>query len=422
MPGPLRFIVHHPGARLHYAVPALLARAGMLERFYTDLHAPTGRALSWVGGIPSWILPAPLARLAGRQLPEELRGRTSSAPFVTLRDWMRGASRRRGPQITAYGAEASVRARILREQFRGANAIYTLSNADLELVQEAKSRGLFVVYEQVINPHVGRILREERERFPGIEPQDPVDEIEGGIARDEAQWRLADLVVGASRFVCDEVLEHGIAPDRVAVVPYGIPSSWLTIAPEPRPGRLLFVGSVGLRKGAHYLAAASRILRERGVAHEVRAVGPYHQAVIARPEFAGPTYVGQVPRPLVREEFRTADLFVFPTLAEGFALVHLEALACGVPVITTPHCGSVVRDGIDGFVVPTRDATALADRVQQLQADRALRARMSQAARARAAEFVWERYASRLLEAIHAAAALPRSGYSLTGTRPSSVA
>ena len=45
---------------------------------------------------------------------------------------------------------------------------------------------------------------------------------------------------------------------------------------------------------------------------------------------------------------------MLPTLADSFGLVHLEALACGVPVITTPHCGSVVRDGVEGFIVPIR--------------------------------------------------------------------
>jgi glycosyltransferase involved in cell wall biosynthesis len=382
----------------------------MLEHFYTDLHAPTNPLLSWLGRLPSTVLPGPLTRLAGRQLPAELRGRVSSAPLATLLDWLAGATRRRGPQITAFRAEAVLRSRILRASFHGASALYTLSNADLDLVRAAKARGLFVVHEQIINPHVGRILREERQRFPGIEAQDSLEEVEGGIARDEAQWRLADLVLGASRFVCDEVLEHGISPERVVEVPYGIPASWLTVVPNPVPRRILFVGSVGLRKGVHYLAAASRILRQRGVAHEVRVIGPYDPSVVARPEFAGLYYAGQVPRALVRAEFQTADLFVFPSLAEGFALVHLEALACGVPVVTTLNCGSVVRDGEEGCIVPIRDATALADRVELLVTDRALRARMSLAARARAAEFVWDRYANRLIGAIQGAAASRGTG------------
>jgi glycosyltransferase involved in cell wall biosynthesis len=102
----------------------------------------------------------------------------------------------------------------------------------------------------------------------------------------------------------------------------------------------------------------------------------------------------------VQEEFRRADLFVLPTLAEGMALVHLEAMACGVPVITTPNCGSVVRDGLEGFIVPIRDPRALADRTQQLLEDRDLRQRMGAAARKRARDYTWARYGERLLSAL----------------------
>jgi len=154
-------------------------------------------------------------------------------------------------------------------------------------------------------------------------------------------------------------------------------------------------------------------LRERGVPHETRIVGPFDPSAIARTEFAGLSYMGQVPRSLVQDEFLSADLFVFPTLAEGFALVHLEALACGVPIITTPNCGSVVRDGVEGFIVPIRDPQAIADRVQQLLQDRALRNRMSAAAKVRAAEFVWERYSERLVEAIREAARRSRAATTL---------
>ena len=91
-----------------------------------------------------------------------------------------------------------------------------------------------------------------------------------------------------------------------------------------------------------------------------------------------------MPRSRILDEFRRADVFVLPTLCDSFALVHLEAMACGVPVITTPNCGSVVRAGVDGFIVPIRDAAAIADKVELLLTDRALRARMGRSARERA--------------------------------------
>ena len=147
---------------------------------------------------------------------------------------------------------------------------------------------------------------------------------------------------------------------------------------------MLFVGSVGLRKGSHYLAEATRLLQRRRLLIDTRVVGPFDLDLIARTEFRGPSYIGQIPRALIIEEFLQADIFVFPTLCDSFGIVQLEAMACGVPVITTPNCGAVVRDGVDGFVVPIRDAEAIADKVELLLADRALRERIGRNARARA--------------------------------------
>jgi len=191
----------------------------------------------------------------------------------------------------------------------------------------------------------------------------------------------------------------GCPPDRLRLVPYGIDASWLELPVAPEPGRLLMVGQVGLRKGSADLAAACRLLHCRGVAYRCRVAGPL-LADPACPELQGPIYLGPVPRSQVCHEFARADVFVLPSLAEGMALAALEAMACGIPVVTTAAAGSPVRQGIEGFLVPERDPQALADRVQQLLDDRALRSRLGAAARQRAAEFTWERYGECLLAAL----------------------
>jgi starch synthase len=92
--------------------------------------------------------------------------------------------------------------------------------------------------------------------------------------------------------------------------------------------------------------------------------------------------------------FHDADVFVLPSLIEGMPLVVLEAMACGVPVITTTHGpGDVVRDGIDGFFVPIRDPEAIAMRLQQLHADASLREQLGRNARAQALRHTWSAYA-----------------------------
>lgn len=388
-----RYAVLQAGARMHYAVPTLLARSSALAAFYTDLHA-NHRPFQFLNAlIPESQKPKALKRLLGRRLPADLpKNLVRDQPLASM-VWARHGSH----------SDALVLERACRERFGGANALYTnFINNDLGALRLAKDQGLHVVHELIISADVGRMMLEERRQYPGIEPQGETEvEVEAGIERDRQKWALSDQVLVPSEYCFESSISLGCDPAKISLVPYGIPEHWFDLERDPQPGRVLFVGQVGLRKGSHVLAAACRILQSRSVPFECRVAGP-PQVDLTHPLFAGPTYLGQVPRSQVQEEFCRADLFVLPTLAEGMALVHLEAMACGVPVITTPHCGSVVRDGVDGFIVPIRDAQVLADRIELLSKDRVLRQCMSQAARRRARDYTWHCFGQRLMAALQA--------------------
>jgi glycosyltransferase involved in cell wall biosynthesis len=386
------------GARLHYAVPAVYARANALHRLYTDACASVGFLSVARRQIPRRWRNRALRRLLGRTLPPEVPPELVRVEtFSTLTEW----ARRRYTSTHGWLSTTNdrLRRRILQDRFAGANCFYAIDNGDLELLKAARDQGLAVIYEQISCPTAGRFMREERSRFPGVEPQDSEEKVEQGIATDLQVYQLANAVICASEYVREQVQWLGGREVRAALAPYGIHQEWLEIPTSPVPGRILCVGTVGLLKGHHYLAEATRRLRARGVRCEVRVVGPHHAGIASHPLFQGPTYVGQVPREMVRSEFAQADVFVLPTLSDGFGISILEALACGVPAITTPNCGGQVRDGRDGFVVPIRDAVALADRLEQLLSDRKLRAEMSLSARARARELSWARFGERLLAA-----------------------
>ncbi len=388
-----RFIVLQSGARHGYAVPAFLAQAGALEKFYTDYcsHPALDRLFSaW----PRRWTPKTVRRLAGRRLPPDIpRQRVHQMPARRLLGWML----RRDP-------DSQLDRTVLRHGFGRANALYTnslyLDSAAVDLLAAARQRGIFVAYEQLGYPEDVRIIREENRRFPGIESDIWGEDEEFDPSWERAIWGAADRILAPSGLVQSSLIALGAPRERIAMVPYGIPSTWLELEPTPKPGRVLFVGQAGLRKGTHYLAAAARLLRSRGIGCEVRIVGPVARRLLNSPLFSGPTYAGPVPRVEVFREFLSADIFVLPTLSDSFAVAHLEALACGVPVITTPNCGSVVRDGMEGFIVPIRDERALADKIELLLGDRALRERMSFNARARARHFTWEDYKPRLLAAL----------------------
>lgn len=398
----LRFIVIQMGALRHYAIPAILAQAGILEKFYTDICVNTGFPKVLDSFLPKSLYPKAVQRLLGRRLPTEIP--SSSVTTCASTAIANGVIGKLNKNWFAFPlgieTEERVKQKLLKDHFLNANALFTnLVNSDIDLVKKAKDNGILVVHEVILNPDVGYIMREERERYPGIEKQKSLESVEKGVRRNFEKWLLSDLILVPSNFVLERVVKLGGKAEKIDIVPYGINANWFYHQPIPKKGKILFVGSVGLRKGNHYLAEATNILKKRGVKCEVRVVGPYNQETIQQPEFQGPTYIGQVPRSEVIKEFLEADIFVMPTLSDSFALVHLEAMACGVPVITTPNCGSVVRDHEEGFIVPIRDAPTLADRMEQLLTDDNLRNQMSQKARERAKEFSWDKYLERLLEA-----------------------
>jgi glycosyltransferase involved in cell wall biosynthesis len=155
-----------------------------------------------------------------------------------------------------------------------------------------------------------------------------------------------------------------------------------------------------LRKGIHYLGFAADKLFARNFRGEFRIAGNALASVKSQKACRHLNFLGRTSPEKIAEEFACADIVVLPSLAEGSAGVIYEALAAGLPIVTTPEAGSVVRDGIEGRIVPSRDPETLANVIAEIVEDRQKRERMAHAARERAQEFTWERYSERLITAL----------------------
>jgi glycosyltransferase involved in cell wall biosynthesis len=356
-----------------------------------------------------------LQRLLARRLPAVIpRDRVRSWIYPSLQqEWFNRAhaSRRKLARFSfekRAGGHWLAR-RAIRDNFGGANALYVHPCVSTEAVREAKRRGMFVVLEAISHPFNMRVQKAEYDRL-GLRPTEGMDCMEENIAFFREEAALADLVLAASEYVKGGLLELGIAPERIAVVPYGLDAGFFVEKPKPVPGRILFVGTIDAHKGMAYYAMAARELKATGFSGEFRTIGPLSAPdVPSNPVFEGLNYVGQVPRSEVKREFASADVFVFPTLTDGFGMVLLEALFAGLPIVSTPNCGDVVRDGFNGRVVPSRDAAALAAAIREIVGNRELRERMSRNATARKAEFTLEAYQQRLIGAVQEHAARRRS-------------
>ncbi len=397
-------VVAQLGARMHYAVPRLLERAGLLEHFYTDLCAAKGWP-SLLRLIPRALRLAAVQRLLGRD-PKEVPARRITAFTSFGLEYGRRYSRARttDERNATFLWSGHEFCRLVNSHgFGAAKAVYTFNSAGLEILQAARQRGIKGIVEQTIAPRSVEwaLLKDEARRFPDWETPTAKDTMmEDYCAREAAEWAAADLVICGSEFVREGIVSCGGDPATCVVIPYGIERD---SAAPPRaqrrdgPLRVLTVGAVCLRKGAPYVLAAARKL---GAQAEFRMVGAVQVRPKAEQELREHLQLtGVVPRTEIAAHYAWADVFLLPSLCEGSATSTYEAMFQGLPVICTPQTGSVVRDGVDGFIVPAQDGATIADKLALLAKKPDLLTALSESARQRSADFTLEKYGERLIAA-----------------------
>ena len=262
-----------------------------------------------------------------------------------------------------------------------------------------KERGGLCVLNYPLAHHrfTRRYLLEEAERQPAFrETLNGHDWPLWYEERLDAEIELADYILVGSKFAQESFIEEGVPIGKLIVIPYGADTDFFRppqdVVRSNSSFRLLFVGQIGQRKGISYLLEAAQRLKKSKTS--LTLVGQIQGAGEALEHYSDLfQHIPHLPRNDLGEVYKQADVFVFPTLVEGLGLVVLEAMASGLPVITTPNGpGDIVRDGIDGFIVPPRDVDAIVDSLERLRCDQALRKKMGTNARRRALEFTWESY------------------------------
>jgi glycosyltransferase involved in cell wall biosynthesis len=399
----MKIAVTRMGALFHYAIPRAVHQLGLLGRFYTDIWS----GKSWgklLKGVPPGMRPDSVKRLLGRQardLPLDLVTEFPALAFLY------GLERRRARSaneelLVHINAGRRFCARIIAHGLPGCDVVYTTNSQGLELLVHARKRGMTTFSEQTIAPFAfeRKLLAEEQNRFPGWEaPLEPAREAaEAFTAREKEEWANCDRILCGSDFVKDAIRAVGGPTERCAVIPYGFDLPGKKLETRNRksggPLRVLTVGTVCLRKGLPYVAQTAETLRGQMI---FRVVGPNRLLPAGLDRLRSVVeFVGAVPRSEVGAHFQWADVFLFPSLCEGSATVCYEAMAAGLPVICTANTGSVIRDGVEGFIVPICDVAAIVARLRQLDGDLSLLAAMSEAALARCDFFSMDAYAARL--------------------------
>ena len=284
-------------------------------------------------------------------------------------DWTRVMARNR-----LFGRLAVRRLQQLRTTTPG--TVFAYSYAGLEVLRWGREQGWRTVLGQIDpGPVEVEIVREEarregRFREPWTEPPPEYWE----------HWRqecaLADDIVVNSPWSHDALRQVGVPAEKLRVVPlaYETPEALpppkrypARFTPE-RPLRVLFLGQINLRKGVARLLQAAEALRQEAV--EFWLVGtPQIGAASSVVAGAKLRWIGPVPRGEAAGYYRTADVFILPTLSDGFALTQLEASAHRLPIIVSAQCGRVVRDGVNGRVLPAPTTDAIVTAIRECLAN-----------------------------------------------------
>lgn len=276
----------------------------------------------------------------------------------------------------------------------------------LQTFRRAASLHIPRVYHLPTSHHLAlrRILDQEKAAYPGVcRSTFDLGEFEKNrLDNKSEELDLADLILCPSNFVKSTMLEAGVPDEKIRVVPFGCESSWLHENRKPSNGTFLFVGNISARKGAHRLIEAWKKLGAHKT-HRLLMVGDMHLAPAFLRDHAGIfEHVPRMPREDLRDVYLSADAFVLPALAEGFALVILEALSCGTPVIASRHSGAegFLTHGETALLHDAQDNESLISALERaLSHPDELRA-MGERGRTKARSWPWRSFEEKIMDAI----------------------
>lgn len=397
---PMKVLLAHPGTQYSYPLAAQLYRHQVLYRFWTGLALSSDSRLARLAMslFPHGARERVAARVVEGIPPSHLR----SLPSVEYRTvWSQ--HNRFAEQLILHERNRRFQDRIPERELRCASVVVGFDTSSWVLMERARKLGIPAVLDRSICHPLTQQAAFARAKVQFPDWNDHLVRREDVVLDCEAREHMAaSRIVVPSHFTKASLEEHGVAADKIRVNPYGVDLERFRPAEssdKTRPLRFIFVGSVGLRKGVPLLLRAWEALSLRNA--ELWLVGAVPPSVQSRiPALPGLTVLGRRSHAELPALLADCDVMVLPSYAEGFPLAQVEAMACGLPVITTTAAAGqdLIADSSHGFVITPGDLDALVDAMRFLVVNSERLPVMSRAARARACSFSWDVYGDRWLE------------------------
>jgi alpha-maltose-1-phosphate synthase len=287
------------------------------------------------------------------------------------------------------------------------DAIYAYEDGAERSFTAAKLRNAFTIYELPAGYYMGPANEFDRARreCPEFTANYKI-EPDWKQRRKDRELELADVVVAPSTWAGESLKYNAMSYEKpLIVVPYGTPSK--DVSPRTQkpcgPFTVLFAGRITLGKGIPYLLKAWRQLGLRDA--KLWLAGSINIDKRSLAEYSADfEHLGHLPRIRLLEVMKEADLFIFPSVTEGLALVLGEAMSAGLPILTTINSGGpeLITNGREGWCVPAHDVESLVERIEWAYQNRDALYEMGIRARRRAEQWTWGDYRKKLIEELSA--------------------
>lgn len=338
----MKILLAHPGTQHAPRLARELHERGLLGEFWTGLALPEGGFLSGIArGLQRW---PKLAGLSTRIVSGIPAGKLHTMPLVEIAAVRRLRAGENSP-LTLHARNRKFQEKIPNASLASNDAIIAFDTSAWILGERAQRLNRPLLLDRTTTHPIAyaRIMAAFYRQYPNW--ASPITERPAEVSAAESREHvMARRIIVGSSFARDTLVQEGIAAEKIRVNPYGV--DWAAFAPPPqppttnRPFRFLFVGSVQASKGIPVLLDAWRRLALPDAELWIAGgIGLRERSLI--PDLPGLKLLGQIPRSQIPALYAQADVFVFPSMFEGFGLVLLEALAAGLPIIATKHTGAV---------------------------------------------------------------------------------
>lgn len=393
----MNVVVTHPGTQYSFRLAAELHRRRALAGFYTGFAFTEG---GWFDKVTSLLPREWQRRLANRRLENVPPSRLHTRALIEFNArW----KERRGDDSQAvwHQRAASFQYSIPEKVIQSATAVIGFDTAGWILANRCARVGVpFVLDQSIGHPDAKPALYElAAQQYPrwscGIEQRR--NEVR---AAEQQEHETASRIVAASSFTRRTLIDNNVAAEKIALNPYGVDCCRFHVRELKHKGplRFLFAGLINARKGVPLLLEAWQNLRPPNA--ELWLVGgASRNAIELIPNLPGLKYWGRVPHREVVRLMQQCDVFVLPSYFEGFGLVLLEAMACGLPIMTTTATAGpdIITEGVDGWNFTPGDLVRLEELMTLCLENAAQLVEMGRQARVKAEKFTWNAYGDRWL-------------------------